>query len=333
MPDPTPARRVTTRPRRLATTALAVVLALTAAPVASAKAASGNYFYGTYTSLAGTRDYHGYVPSSYRAGTPMPLLVALHGCTENDVGFDVLTGLSALAEQRGFLVVFPDQSTLANPGQCWNWPLSTNQHRGWGEPSIIAGITTLMRSRYTVDAKRIYATGVSAGGVMSVIMGVTYPDLYAAVATVAGCEYECDVLQLRSPDQAGLDAWREMGSRARPVPVLIFQGTADLVVPPSTAGRIAGQWAQTDDLAIDGVDDGDVTATPSLVERGQVPGGRTYSHLVHRSTDGAVLIEQYLIDGAGHAYPGGCPCSLYGDPSGPDASKLSWDFFLAHPRP
>lgn len=131
----------------------------------------------TYTSLAGTRDYHGYVPSSYRAGTPMPLLVALHGCTENDVGFDVLTGLSALAEQRGFLVVFPDQATLANPGQCWNWPLSTNQHRGWGEPSIIAGITTLMRSRYTVDAKRIYATGVSAGGVMSVIMGVTYPDL------------------------------------------------------------------------------------------------------------------------------------------------------------
>lgn len=332
MPDPTPTRRVTTRLRRLATTALAVVLALTAAPVASAKAASGSYFYGTYTSLAGTRDYHGYVPSSYRAGTPMPLLVALHGCTENDVGFDVLTGLSALAEQRGFLVVFPDQSTLANPGQCWNWPLSTNQHRGWGEPSIIAGITTLMRSRYTVDAKRIYATGVSAGGVMSVIMGVTYPDLYAAVATVAGCEYECDVLQLRSPDQAGLDAWREMGSRARPVPVLIFQGTADLVVPPSTAGRIAGQWAQTDDLAIDGADDGDVTATPSLVERGQVPGGRTYSHLVHRSTDGAVLIEQYLIDGAGHAYPGGCPCSLYGDPSGPDASNLSWDFFLAHPR-
>ncbi|NES16170.1 MULTISPECIES: PHB depolymerase family esterase [Micromonospora] len=328
MPQPVPARRL----RRLATAALAVLLALLGAPAAPARAASGTWFYGTYANLAGTRDYHGYVPSTYRPGTPMPLLVALHGCTENDVGFDLLTGLSARAEQRGFLVVFPDQSTLANPAQCWNWPLSINQHRGWGEPSIIAGITDLVRSRWTVDPDRVYVTGVSAGGVMSMIMAVTYPDRYAAAASVAGCEYECDVLRLRSPDQAGLDAWREMGSRARPVPVLVFQGTADLVVAPATADRIVGQWAQTDDLALDGLDDGDVTATPTLVERGQVPGGRTYTHSVHRGPDGTVLIEEYLIDGAGHVYPGGCGCSLYGDPSGPDASGLSWDFFLAHPR-
>lgn len=328
MPEPVPARRLP----RLAATALALLLALLGTPAAPARAATGTWFHGTYTNLAGTRDYHGYVPSTYRSGTPMPLLVALHGCTENDIGFDLLTGLSARAEQRGFLVVFPDQSTLANPSQCWNWPLSINQHRGLGEPSIIAGITDLVRSRWTVDPARVYVTGVSAGGVMSMIMAVTYPDRYAAAASVAGCEYECDVLQLRSPDQAGLDAWREMGSRARPVPVLVFQGSADLVVAPSTADRIVGQWAQTDDLALDGLDDGDVSATPTLVERGQVPGGRTYTHSVNRGPDGTVLIEKYLIDGAGHVYPGGCSCSLYGDPSGPDATGLSWDFFLAHPR-
>lgn len=328
MPEPVPARR----PHRLAATALALLLALLGTPAAPARAATGTWFHGTYTNLAGTRDYHGYVPSTYRSGTPMPLLVALHGCTENDIGFDLLTGLSARAEQRGFLVVFPDQSTLANPSQCWNWPLSINQHRGLGEPSIIAGITDLVRSRWTVDPARVYVTGVSAGGVMSMIMAVTYPDRYAAAASVAGCEYECDVLQLRSPDQAGLDAWREMGSRARPVPVLVFQGSADLVVAPSTADRIVGQWAQTDDLALDGLDDGDVSVSPTLVERGQVPGGRTYTHSVNRGPDGTVLIEKYLIDGAGHVYPGGCSCSLYGDPSGPDATGLSWDFFLAHPR-
>ncbi|SBT43614.1 extracellular catalytic domain type 1 short-chain-length polyhydroxyalkanoate depolymerase [Micromonospora narathiwatensis] len=332
MPDPVPARRFPTRARRIAATLLVALLALVAAPATPARAATGGYFHGTYTNLAGTRDYHGYLPSTYRTGTPIPLLVALHGCTENDVGFDLLTGLSALAERRGFLVVFPDQSTFANPAQCWNWPLSINQHRGLGEPSIIAGITNLMRSRYTVDPARVYVTGVSAGGVMSMIMAVTYPDLYAAAATVAGCEYECDVLRLRTPDQAGLDAWREMGSRARPVPVLVFQGGADLVVPPVTADRIVGQWAQTDDLAIDGRDDDDVTATPTLVERGQVPGGRSFTHSIHRGPDGTVLIEKYLIDGAGHVYPGGCWCSLYGDPSGPDASGLSWDFFVAHPR-
>ncbi|MFJ6198524.1 alpha/beta hydrolase family esterase [Micromonospora sp. NPDC092111] len=338
MSDPSPDRPAPTRLsrfRRGVTAVIAAVALLVAGVVgaAPAHAAGGTYFSGTYTNLAGIRDYHGYLPSSYRAGTPIPLLVALHGCTENDVGFDLLTGLSALAERRGFIVVFPDQSVLANPAQCWNWPLTTNQRRGYGEPSIIAGITTQIRSRYTVDARRIYATGVSAGGVLSVIMGVTYPDIYAAVGSVAGCEYECDVLQLRSPDRAGLDAYREMGGRARPVPVIVFQGTADLVVRPSTADRIVGQWAQTDDLAIDGLDDNDVDAVPDTVVRGQVPGGRTFTHSTYTSTGGAALIEQYLIDGAGHVYPGGCSCSLYGDPSGPDASGLSWDFFLAHPRP
>src|SRR5512147_2391427 len=122
MSTPSPAARPQ---HRLVTTlcaALIVALAVLAAPPA-AHASGGYYFYGTYVSIYGTRDYHGYVPSSYRAGTPIPLLVALHGCTENDVGFDLLSGWSAEAERRGFIVVFPDQSNLANPAGCWNWML------------------------------------------------------------------------------------------------------------------------------------------------------------------------------------------------------------------
>jgi poly(hydroxyalkanoate) depolymerase family esterase len=303
---------------------LAVVTLLAASALATpAHAAGGSFFSGVHTSLAGARDYHGYLPSSYRPSTPMPLLVALHGCTENDVGFDVLSRWSAVAEARGFIVVFPDQSNLANPSGCWNWSLPSNQHRGWGEPSIIAGITNRIRSQYNVDAQRIYATGVSAGGVMANIMAVTYPDIFAATSVLAGCEYHCDVLRLRAPEQSGQDALDEMGSRARAVPVLIFQGTADLVVHPSTAYRIAGQWAY-----VDGID-----TVADTVIRGQVPAGRSYTHLTYRSTTGQPLIEQYMIDGAGHAYPGGCSCSLYGDPAGPDASNITWDFFLAHPRP
>jgi poly(hydroxyalkanoate) depolymerase family esterase len=320
--------RPTARPRRQIRTirtalgtAVAAVLATLA--VATPAHAAGGFFYGVYASVYGVRDYHGYVPSSYRAGTPMPLLVALHGCTENDVGFDILSGWSAEAERRGFIVVFPDQSNLANPAGCWNWFLETNQHRGWGEPALIAGITNTIRSRYSIDPRRIYTTGVSAGGVMTNIMAVTYPDIFAATSILAGCEYDCDVLQLRSPAESGQQALAEMGSRARPVPALIFQGTADIVVPPSTAYRIAGQWA-----TVDGID-----TIADTVEYGQVPGGRSYTHLTYRSTDGRPLIEQYMIDGAGHVYPGGCSCSLYGDPSGPDATGITWDFFLAHPKP
>lgn len=317
MPVPSPLRRLFT--------ALAATVAFILVPVAPtpAHAAAGSFFSGMYASVYGVRDYHGYVPSSYQAGTPVPLLVALHGCTENDVGFDLLSGWSAEAERRGFIVVFPDQSNLANPAGCWNWPLSSNQHRGFGEPAIIAGITSRMRSTFTIDSRRIYTTGVSAGGVMTNIMAVTYPDVFAATSIMAGCEYECDVLQLRSPTQSGLDALAEMGSRARPVPAIIWQGTADIVVPPVTAYRIAGQWTTV----------GHTDSTADIIEYAQVPGGRSYTHLTYRTAGGQPLVEQYMIDGAGHAYPGGCSCSLYGDPSGPDATRISWDFFLAHPKP
>jgi poly(hydroxyalkanoate) depolymerase family esterase len=307
---------------RLGTLTAVLAAAVLAAPT-PAHASGGGFFYGVYVSVFGTRDYHGYLPSSYRPGTPTPLLVALHGCTENDVGFDLLSGWSARAEQRGFIVVFPDQSNLANAAGCWNWFLPGNQHRGWGEPAIIAGITNRVRGQFSIDSRRIYTTGVSAGGVMTNIMAVTYPDIFAATSILAGCEYECDVRQLRTPQQSGLDALAEMGGRARPVPALIFQGTADLVVPPSTAYRIAGQWA-----TVDGID-----ALPDTVASGQVPGGRSYTHLTYRTTSGQPLIEQYMIDGAGHVYPGGCSCSRYGDPAGPDATGISWDFFLAHAMP
>jgi poly(hydroxyalkanoate) depolymerase family esterase len=300
----------------VATLAAAVALA---APVR----ASGGYFYGVQVSVFGTRDYHGYVPSSYRPGVPMPLLVALHGCTENDVGFDILSGWSAEAERRGFIVVFPDQRNLANSAGCWNWHLEANQHRGWGEPAIIAATTNAVRSRYTVDSRRIYTTGVSAGGVMTNIMAVTYPDIFAATSILAGCEYDCDVLRRQSPIESGQKALDEMGRQARAVPALIFQGTADIVVPPPTAYRIVGQWA-----TVDGID-----TTADTREHGQVPGGRSYTHLTYRSAIGQPLIEQYMVDRAGHTYPGGCACSLYGDPSGPDATAISWDFFLAHPKP
>jgi poly(hydroxyalkanoate) depolymerase family esterase len=312
------------RPRRRVFAALVTAVAALFAPVTVATPAHavGGFFHGLYTSVFGVRDYHGYLPSSYRPGTPMPLLVALHGCTENDVGFDVLSGLSAEAERRGFIAVFPQQSSLANPAGCWNWFLESNQHRGWGEPTIIAGITDTVRSRYSVDPRRIYVTGVSAGGVMANIMAVTYPDVFAAAGILAGCEYDCDVLQRRSPAESGQKALDEMGSRAGPVPAVVFQGTADVVVPPSTAYRIVGQWA-----TVDGID-----PTADTVEYGQVPAGRSYTHLTYRSASGQALIEQYMIDGAGHTYPGGCSCSLYGDPSGPDATGITWDFFLAHPR-
>jgi poly(hydroxyalkanoate) depolymerase family esterase len=310
----------------LATVTLAAV---TPAP-ATANAAAGTAFAGLYANLAGARSFHGYVPSSYRPGTPLPLLVALHGCAEYFGELEPLSGFTTLAEERGFIVVYPEQSVLANPGKCWNWFLDGNQHRGRGEPSIIAGITNWVRSRYTVDSRRIFVSGPSAGGVMANIMAVAYPDVFAAAGLVAGCEYSCDVTGLTPPEIQGDKAYAEMGSRTRQVPLIVFQGTADVVVPPATAGRVLRQWVRTDDLAPDGVVDGDVDAVADVVAPGQVPDGRSYTRSVYRAADGRDLIEIVIIDGAGHAWPGGN--GLFGDPAGPDASAMQWDFFAAHPQ-
>ncbi|GAA0970574.1 hypothetical protein GCM10009555_019680 [Acrocarpospora macrocephala] len=305
--------------------AACVIASATAAATLTvpAQAAGGTLFHGIYVSVFGVRDYHGYLPSSYRPGTPLPLVVALHGCTENDVGFDLLSGWSAKAEQEGFAVVFPDQNNFANPAGCWNWILSGNQHRGRGEPAIIAGITNRVTGQYGINRSRVYVTGISAGGVMANIMAVAYSDVYAAASFVAGCEYQCDPLQITTPQQSGQAALREMGSRARTVPVAIFQGTSDPAVAPSTAYRIAGQWA-----TVAGTD-----TTPDATYNGQVPGGRSYTKLTYHNNTGQPIVDQYMINGAGHSYPGGCSCSLYGDPAGPDATGISWDYFLAHPMP
>ena len=153
-------------------------------------ARAGSNFYGTYTNAWGSRYYRGYVPSSYQPGVAMPLVVGLHGCTETALGFTILSELEKYAEQRGFIVVFPEQNYYANNGRCWNWFLSTNQKRGQGEPSLIAGITNRVKSQYTIDARRTYVTGISAGGAMTVIMGATYPDLFASIGVNAGCEFD-----------------------------------------------------------------------------------------------------------------------------------------------
>lgn len=305
-------------------------------PVAQATGLPGTYFAGTYANAAGARYYLGYVPSTYTPGTPVPLVVALHGCLETADAFRQLTRLDMLAEDDGFIVVFPQQSLAANPSACWNWFLPGDLHRGSGEPSIIAGITRLVQQHYTVDPGRVFVTGVSAGGAMSTIMGAAYPDLYAAVGVGSGCEYDgapCSAAGGTDPTLAGTAAFQEMGARAREMPVLVFQGDSDVVVAPINAFQDIRQWQVTADWADDGSLDGSVPSEPQSTVDGQVPGGESYT--VSRYVDGSgVELEQlWLVHGMGHAWGGGCTCEAFADPAAPDESRIMYGFFVHHPRP
>ncbi len=146
---------------------------------------TGQFVTGSYTNQAGSRPYKLYIPSRNQ-GQALPLVVMLHGCTQTPDDFAAGTQMNVLAEQEGFLVVYPAQTSTANQSRCWNWFQVRDQHRDQGEPSLIAGITRQICSTYQVDRRRVYLAGLSAGGAMAMIMGVTYPDLYAAIGIHSG---------------------------------------------------------------------------------------------------------------------------------------------------
>jgi poly(hydroxyalkanoate) depolymerase family esterase len=299
---------------------------------------AGKAFSGTYTTTAGSLTYTGYVPSTYKAGTATPLVVSLHGCTETADVFRQLTRWDQLAEAKGFIVVFPEQSKSNNNMNCWNFFQQAHMERDKGEPSLIAGITQWVQQHYTVDPKRIYVDGLSAGGAMSSVMAATYPDLYAAAGIGSGCEYAataaCAGYKSADPAQAAQQAYQAMGQHARRMPLILFEGDQDTTVPPVNAQQIVQQWQLTDDMADDGVKNGSIPVQPTSVTHGTSAGGQAYT--VTSYSDGGPgdeLLQSWLVSGMGHAWSGGCSCEQYADPAGPDETGAMYTFFMAHPMP
>jgi poly(hydroxyalkanoate) depolymerase family esterase len=282
---------------------------------------------GSYTNKAGARSYLGYVPSTYRAGMPVPLVVALHGCTQTADVYRMLTQMDNLAEARKFIAVYPQQSTSANYLGCWNWFTSADLQRDSNEPSLISGITQWVETHYSVDPKRVYVMGFSAGAAMSVIMGATYPDFYAAIGVGSGLEY--GGLPSPDPTQAGQEAYSAMGDHARVMPVVIFHGGQDPIVPVSNADKLVRQWQTTDDL----VAMGSVPGSPTKTSTMRTGSGRSYTVVDYDDRHGRGILQYWLLPDMGHAWSGGCGCEKYADPSGPDETGAMYNFFVNHPMP
>ena len=270
---------------------------------------------GSHTNAAGTRHYKLYIPSAYR-GQPLPLVVMLHGCSQNPDDFAAGTRMNMVAEETPCLVVYPAQSATANSGKCWNWYSALDQKRDAGEPSIIAGITRDIIETYRVDPRQVYIAGLSAGGAMAVIMGSTYPELYAAVGVHSGLPFAA-ARNLPSALAAMKIALRPAGIAVgqENFPVIVFHGDKDRTVHPRNADHVIQQ--NTDHGVRHDAD----------VEQGQVPDGRSYTRTIHFDDQRQAIAEQWLIHGSGHAWSGGSEHGSYTDPQGPDATQEMMRFF------
>jgi poly(hydroxyalkanoate) depolymerase family esterase len=264
--------------------------------------APGRFIKRTYTNAAGTRTYRTYLPARFH-GQSLPLVVMLHGCSQTPEDFAAGTRMNELADEHGFIVVYPAQARGANFSRCWNWFGPRDQQRDAGEPSLIAGITQQVIERHHVDARRVYVAGLSAGGAMAAVMGATYPDLYAAVGVHSGLPYGS-----ASDTASAMAAMRGRSSRSAPplpaVPTIVFHGDRDTTVHPSN-----GNYG--------------IEAAKLHSQTGEA-GGRTYTRTLHR---GRPLMEHWLVHGAGHAWSGGNAKASYTDPSGPDATREMLRFF------
>jgi poly(hydroxyalkanoate) depolymerase family esterase len=218
---------------------------------------------------------------------------------------------------------YPEQSKAANAQKCWNWFSPGDQRRDLGEPALIAGITEQVMRDHAVDRRRVYVAGLSAGGAAAAIMGMTYPDLYAAVGVHSGlaCGAARDVPSAFAAMRQGAAAVNQPGdgsataSNGRPVPTIVFHGDKDGTVHPRNGEQVIAQSG--------------AGGLRSEVQQGQVSGGHAYSRILHSDAAGQVVLEQWVVHGAGHAWSGGSSAGSYTDPRGPDASREMLRFFLS----
>jgi poly(hydroxyalkanoate) depolymerase family esterase len=239
-----------------------------------------------------------YVPDGLETGAP--LVVVLHGCTQDAAVYDAGSGWSALADRHGFALLYPEQVRANNPMLCFNWFQADDIARGRGEAASIAAMVHAMQAAHGLDPARTFVTGLSAGGAMTMVMLATYPELFAAGAVLAGVAYGCadsvsDAFECMAGRGRGSDGAvlarnvRRASPHAGPWPRLqVWQGSADTTVVPGNADGIVKQWAALHDLH-------------SKADRYDEVAG--FPRRTWLGADGTALVEHLSITGMAHGVP------------------------------
>lgn len=228
-----------------------------------------------------------------------PLIVVLHGCTQTAAGYNDGSGWSELAAEQGFSVLFPEQQRANNANLCFNWFVSGDISRDSGEALSIRQMIEAAVVTHGLDRKRIFITGLSAGGAMAAAMLAAYPEVFAGGAIIAGLAYGSASTipeafdRMRGhggPSRAELQRLLRAASPHKgPWPrISIWQGTADTTVVPANADALLAQWHGVHSL-------GDRPTRTEKVD------GQTRK--VWSDGKGRDVVETYTIARMGHGTP------------------------------
>jgi len=228
-----------------------------------------------------------------------PLVVVLHGCTQTAAGYDHGSGWTELAAEQGFAVLFPEQQRTNNANLCFNWFVPGDISRDSGEALSIRQMIEAAVVTHGLDRKRIFITGLSAGGAMAAAMLGTYPEVFAGGAIIAGLAYGSASTipeafdRMRGhggPSKTELQRLlRAASSHKGPWPrISVWQGSADTTVVPANADAVLAQWQSVHGLG----------ERPTRMEKVD---GQTRK--VWSDGQGRDVLEAYSIAGIGHGTP------------------------------
>ncbi|MEZ4451599.1 MAG: PHB depolymerase family esterase [Nannocystaceae bacterium] len=237
-----------------------------------------------------------HVPPSYDPTSPTPLVLNFHGFTSNAAQQVLFSGMNPLADDEGFLVAYPDGLDSSwNAGAC----CGTSMQQNIDDVGFVRDLVDALEAQLCVDARRIYATGMSNGGFMSNRLACEAADLFAAVAPVSSVN--------------GMKTCEP----SRPIPVMLFNGTADPLVFYNgglyiSAPETFAEWGDRD------------LCVGAPIETKKV--GAATCETYESCADG-VEVTFCTLEGMGHCWPGNPICPL-GQPSTDlDANAEMWAFF------
>ncbi len=286
---------------------------------------AGDWVAGVAIAVAGARRWRLYRPKPITSGERLPLLVMLHGCGQDASSFALSTRINRIASRERFLVLYPEQDRLANAQGCWNW-FDTRNGRAQGEVALVLRAIDQACGMHGADPTRVAVAGMSAGASLAALLATRHPERFKAVVMHSGVP----------PGRAhsglsALAAMRGLGkvqhlatkpaARAAAAvatmvpwpPLLVIQGEADPVVAPSNGRAAVLAWAQAA---------GALPGPPRRLQRGQ----RHAMTVTDYACRGRAVASLVMVEHLGHVWSGGAATQPYGDPKGPDASRLAWAF-------